>query len=332
MQTREEFLKARKRGIGGSDSAAIVGVSPYTTPLQLYLEKTGQWQKQTTDAQEKIFERGNILEPFLRNLFQKDFGFEVEETSQKVHKTHDYIIANVDGLIREDNAIIEFKTRSNFSKYSFGNELTDEIPNHYLLQCHHYLLVHENCNKVYLAVLDCNQEVLNLLTELVKTFGANCKELQALDIKLKLYIVHKDENHKKLAQLLYEKYDIFWNQHVLPQIPPAYSSFEDVKILFPTSSDNEVVADEKIENEIKEIKESEQIIKEIEKKIEEKKSLVCSFLQNASKLISSDGKKIATWSQSNRKTFDISELKKNHTDLDLEKYYKITSSKTFRIY
>ncbi len=42
MNTRDEFLAARRRGVGGSDMAVILGISPFSTRLELYLEKRGE--------------------------------------------------------------------------------------------------------------------------------------------------------------------------------------------------------------------------------------------------------------------------------------------------
>ena len=69
---REEWLKARGHTIGGSDASAIVGMNPYKTNEQLWLEKTGQIIPE--DISEKPYVKyGTNAEPLLRELFKLDF-------------------------------------------------------------------------------------------------------------------------------------------------------------------------------------------------------------------------------------------------------------------
>ena len=73
--TRKEWLDFRKVGIGGSDVAVICGISKYKSPLQLWMEKTGQVDSE--EAGEAAY-WGTVLEPIVRNEFTNRTGFKVD--------------------------------------------------------------------------------------------------------------------------------------------------------------------------------------------------------------------------------------------------------------
>ena len=72
VNNRKEWLKARQKGIGGSDAASVLGISPWKTNVQLWEEKTGI--KEPEDISEKEVVRfGKESEAAIRQLFQLDF-------------------------------------------------------------------------------------------------------------------------------------------------------------------------------------------------------------------------------------------------------------------
>ena len=101
FSTREELVKARKNGIGGSDVSAIVGMNPYKSNVDLWLEKTGR--RTPEDISEKPYVKyGNQAEHHLRELFKLDFpeysvGY-VENNSFKNSK-YPWALASLDGWI-----------------------------------------------------------------------------------------------------------------------------------------------------------------------------------------------------------------------------------------
>lgn len=332
MINREQFLQDRKRGLGGSDAAAVCGLSPYATPVELYLDKIGQLQKKTTPQQEEIFERGHILEPFLAMLFQANYGFKMQQAGQATHKDYSYIVGHVDGLVPEDKAIVEFKTHSTFSNNQWGEELTDNIPKHYLLQAHHYLLIHDTCEKVYVPMLSGTNDMLKLLTSLVKKFGADINVFSDVELSLKLYVVQKNELHAKLSKLMLEKYAEFWNSCVLARKPPNWTKCEDIKLLFPEAKNSEVVADEEAIRAVENIKQKKAVIEALEADIEKDKAVVCDRLKDGSKLVNAEGKSLVGWFNTSRKSFDVEALKKEYGEAMVGQFYKTTNSRTFKVY
>ena len=71
FDSMEEWLVNRK-GIGGSDASAILGLNPYKTNQELWMEKKGQMSP--VDISGKSYVKyGNDAEPLLRALFALDY-------------------------------------------------------------------------------------------------------------------------------------------------------------------------------------------------------------------------------------------------------------------
>jgi putative phage-type endonuclease len=141
----EGWLKARSRGIGGSDVGPICGVSPFTSARQIYLNKTGQFQdalKPGEAAQERMH-FGHMLEPIVADEFVARTGKKViEANATLVHNQYDWALANVDRLIVDDNGVpygvLECKTSSEYmnDEWSEGDILMT-----YIYQLNWYLWV-----------------------------------------------------------------------------------------------------------------------------------------------------------------------------------------------
>lgn len=68
--THEDWLAERRKGIGGSDIATILGLNKWKSPLQLFLEKTGKVQAEDLSDKEVIY-WGNVLEDVVAKEFEK---------------------------------------------------------------------------------------------------------------------------------------------------------------------------------------------------------------------------------------------------------------------
>ena len=91
----EDWLEYRKQGIGGSDAAVACGISRYKSPVELWLEKTGQLPNQ--EAGEAAY-WGTQLEPLVRAEFTRRTGIEVTHTKQLLQSAeHPFMLANLDG-------------------------------------------------------------------------------------------------------------------------------------------------------------------------------------------------------------------------------------------
>lgn len=144
---REEWLKYRRTGIGGSDAATVCGLNPYSSLIELWADKTGRLpEKEDNEA----MRTGRDLESYVAERFCEAAGKKVRRRNAIFqHDKYDYITANIDREIIGENAGLECKTTSAYAKSDFEN---GEIPQYYYCQCMHYMNV-MGFEKMYLAVL-----------------------------------------------------------------------------------------------------------------------------------------------------------------------------------
>lgn len=141
----EGWLKARTRGIGGSDVGAICGVSPFTSARQIYLNKTGQFQEalKPNDAAKERMHFGHMLEPIVADEYSQRTGNKVIAVNATlVHKDHPWALANVDRLIVDDDGrpigVLECKTTSEYMNEEWES---GEILMSYIYQLNWYLWI-----------------------------------------------------------------------------------------------------------------------------------------------------------------------------------------------
>jgi putative phage-type endonuclease len=157
---REEWLAVRKNGIGGSDAAAAVGLSPYMSQLELWLIKTGRDthlpRPDPDDTAEPVY-WGTLLEPIVAAAYTKQTGNRVRRINAVLqHPTVPFMLANLDREIVgvSDVQILECKTAG-----EFGARLwLDGVPEYVQLQVQHQLAV-TGKRAADVAVLLCGQQL-----------------------------------------------------------------------------------------------------------------------------------------------------------------------------
>lgn len=102
----EEWLEARRQGIGGSDAPVLLGVNHYSSPYRLWLDKTG---RADDEPPTEAMLRGTYLEPWVRERFAADTGMEVARVGLAQHNDVPCLQATLDGAT-DDGGIVEIKT------------------------------------------------------------------------------------------------------------------------------------------------------------------------------------------------------------------------------
>lgn len=154
----ETWLECRKKGIGGSDAAAVIGISPYKTARDVYFEKLGRQPNQEDEAGWVAKEVGKRLEDLVAAIFAKKTGFRVwQEKVMFRHPLFPFMLADIDYFFETPNGtvgVLECKTGNIHTKEKWDN---DAVPYHYEVQCRHYMAV-KNYNLSYCACLFGNSE------------------------------------------------------------------------------------------------------------------------------------------------------------------------------
>lgn len=127
--SREEWLKLRRTGIGGSDASVILGVNPYRSVRKLWLDKTGQGLTETAEEKECAY-WGHRLEDIVRTEFAERSGFKVETVPYLLrHDQYHFMQANLDGMVNDPvygNCVFEAKTVSAYKAEKWHNGIPRE--------------------------------------------------------------------------------------------------------------------------------------------------------------------------------------------------------------
>lgn len=133
-----DFDERRRTGIGGSDAAAAIGISPWKTPFSLWLQKVGE-EAETLHETEPM-RWGTLLEPIIAAEYARRTGRVLERNTEMLrHPNFGWMIAHLDATVIGENRIVEVKTARD-GRY-WGPPGTDEVPMTYLMQAHHYLVI-----------------------------------------------------------------------------------------------------------------------------------------------------------------------------------------------
>ncbi len=294
---REQWLELRKKGIGGSDAAAIVGLNRWRSAFDVYADKLGL-KPEIPDNE--AMRQGRDLEQYVSERFMEATGKKVRRRNAMLqHPEHTFMTANVDRWVVGENAGLECKTTSVLNKYKFSK---GEFPPNYYVQCMHYMAV-TGADRWYLAVL-----VLN------KAFH--------------VFVIERDEAE---IQALIEAEKSFWYDHVQRQIPPApdgsEATSELIKQLFPEARERAEVALFGYEDKIQQYLTLDAQVKELEQERDKIKQELQLALAD-SEIGRAQGY-IVEWKNQTRQTLDTQRLKKEQTEI-YEKYLK--PAQTVRIF
>lgn len=284
----------RTKYIGGSDIAAVCGLSKYRTPYQVWLEKIGRGEEVQDN---KYMYWGRKLESTVISEFEEKTGLQVSKKQDFVVNSRcQFLASTIDGFVESENAVVEAKTSSRGD--GFGEDGTDEMPREYIFQCAH------NCNnkgadKVYMPVL----------------IGGN---------DFRTYIYKRNET---LQNKIQDKAIAFWEKHVIPQIPPEVTTLDDVKNLYSLAiPDKTIVAENDIESLYYEILQMERNKAAIEENVDRLKVKILDYMKDSELLLSNDGTKLCSAKNVEMQTFDSKKFKEKSPDL----YHQFLRMKTYR--
>ena len=297
---RNEFL-------GGSDIAAVMGMSRWKTPLKLWAEKTGKLPLPDLSDVEAV-ELGTDLEEFVAKKFTQKTGKAVRRSPKYYqHPDYPYMVAHVDRLVTGTDELLECKTASFFKKDEWEN---DDIPQEYILQVMWYLGI--TGRKIgHIAVL----------------IGGQSFKYKQIEFDSELF------------ETMVEAAKEFW-QHVKDDTPPAVMPDDDETLKDLYSEHTEVMIELYPENE-----ETTQAVQTFEDKVaylQEVKGHIKNLqdeqkeIETAIKDIIKDNlgiktpKYVVSWKSQCKTNFDTKLFKELHSDL-YEEFSSTTSYRVMRI-
>ena len=286
--TREEWLKYRTKGIGGSDVSIIAGINPFKSVYQLWLEKTGQVEPEEEGSEYTHF--GTLLEPIVRKEFMERTGIKVRQKHMLLQsEEHPFMFADLDGVINEDGqlCIFEAKTASAYKQEVWE----EEVPAPYILQIQHYMAV-TGAKKTYIAAL----------------VGGN---------HFFYHVVERDE--EMIAKIIVmEKY--FWQHHVMGGVEPVPDGSEATTRYFNERFRNSNGETIELPDEVLQVCEEydnlTRQIRELETAKNAAANQLKSYLGEAEAGTVGDRK--ITWKSVSKNSVDTKRLKSEHPDIYMD--------------
>ncbi len=312
----------RSKWLGGTDAAAVMGLSPWATPVELWQQKTGRVEKPEPDAaQLKRWARGHKLEPFIREMAidkLQALGLEVEmvATNQRyVDPEYDFLSCEIDfelkltGYVTIGDRQVLFdgehinadaKSVTGFARKKWGDVDTEDVPIEYAAQFMHGIMV---TGRSYCLV-------------------AALRSFDDVDI---FWTVRDDETIAAMRPKLVS----FWVDHVLADVPPDPMVFDDIKALFPLDDGSPVEASIEMAALVTRLTEVKKQIKSLEIEEEVLKFEVANAISPHA-ILQFGGKPIATWKAQNDTRLDQGLLKVEQPQL-FEKYQRTKTIRVLRL-
>ena len=202
----KDWLEYRRRGIGGSDAATILGISPFTTARDLYYDKLKIVPFDDSESNWVAKKMGHLLEDLVAEIFHVKTGYRIYQIKKMFyHPVHTFMLADIDYFVELPGgrtAILEIKTTNYNAKDHWWSEDGQEIvPLNYEAQGRHYMAV-MNIDEVFYCCL----------------YGNNEDEV---------IIRHIDRDRDYEAELIALEQD-FWENHILTGMPPPYTEDGDL--------------------------------------------------------------------------------------------------------
>lgn len=302
MTLTAQNLEERRAGLGGSDALAYCGKDPRLTPLELYLQKTGEDpHPRDEDVDEPRKRWGQRLEPVVRDWLAEELGRKIFTTTRTYRSTeYPFMVGHLDGMVQNPMEGVEIKTADKFQQAEFGEVESDQVPIRYVLQTMHYMIV-TRLRRFHLGAL----------------VGGN---------DARHYVIDYDD---ELANMLIERARAFWH-HVETKTPPDPVTLADTALRWPQSHGRVVIANDSIVKAIDELKEqrgNEQTWKALADNTE---VMLKAYMGDAGGLSDAHHNLLATWRTQSANRFNISEFTASYPDLAAQ-FRKISEYRVFRL-
>ena len=255
-------IKERNKAIGASEVAAVLGLSKWETPLNVFDRKTNP-ESNTFQGNDATW-FGTQLEPIVAHRFHLETGYTLTEHEEAYKKGH--LVAHIDRYIVELGIPLECKTQNAFAG------LWEEVPDMYRVQTEAQMYC-MGVNECYVAVIIGGQS----------------------------YQHFHVTGDPELQQAIGQRVDSFWENHVLANIPPPPISYEDACRLYPMNRTDAKIATEPAINALKRLQQVNTQLKAFNAEKEALKLEICNSIEDAEGLMNQNGDLLCTWKLTNPK-------------------------------
>lgn len=268
--SREEWLAERMKGIGGSDAGAVLGVNPWRTAVDVWLEKTGRkagfegnaatyWGSKLEDlvAQEYADQKAVKVR---RHNYLTRVGFLLGDVDRLVWDGITFPAVN--GIVRADR-ILEAKTAKSVAVWG------GEVPAYVIAQVMHYMALFPSVEVVDVACL--------FLAE---------RDFQVFPV----------ERDADVIAAMVEQLTEWWQKHVVEGVPPEPANEADCRALWARHRPGvTVTATSEVEQAVATLAEVKAAIADLESRESAARAEVLKAIGDAEVLVDALGRPLATW-------------------------------------
>lgn len=268
-QTREEWLAERRTGIGGSDAAAVMGLSPWRTPVSVWLDKTGRAAPQPETEAMRI---GTELEDYVARSYMRETGRKVTRFNHMIHDG--CFLGNFDRLVVPEGQKIashhlEVRTDTLLECKTASREWEDGVPLHYAVQV-----------QWYLGLVPCLR------------FG----DVAVLNLNHKHFEIFRLERDQEVIDHIRAYISEWWDKHIVHGEVPKPENEADCKLLWSRSNKGKTV-ESSMEiratlNEYAKVKAQMDALKETSDTL---RNAIMAYMGDGEVLLSPEGKPLVTW-------------------------------------
>lgn len=274
-----ERLAARKKGLGGSDIAAVFGLSPWRTAVDLWLDKTGQTEDAPADdpSRNLALYIGSALEGLAADLYADRHGVTIFQPHLPI--VNGIMQADIDRIVVPTGKQVIDVVRGGGIHAETGLECKtssqrkwEEVPDYYQVQAQWYMGL--------------------------------CPELQRFDFPViflglgKEYEDYRVTRDKDAIAALQDGAREWWQKHIVEGVKPEPTNEADCRKLWRVSTDRRAIATPKAASAIESLRAIAAQTKDLEAEEERLRSIVMTAMGDADTLLGADGKKLCTWKSS----------------------------------
>ena len=292
----EEWLLRRMGSIGGSDASAIIGLNPYMSAYTLWAMKRG---KIPPPAENEAMRLGHDLEEYVAKRFTEKTGKRVRRRNAIIYNNdYPFAHANIDRQVIGEDAGLECKTTSVLNLRRFKN---GEYPATYYVQCQHYMMV-TGLKKFYLAVLILGKDFL-------------------------VFEIERDED--EIAALAAAEHT-FWTHVETDTAPPTdgtQSTADTLDAIYPGGGERVDLTP--CLDAIYEAERARIDKEQADARLKAAQAIIKQYMGDAE--YGSVDDTAVSWKTQSRRTFDAKAFAAAHPEIDLDPFYRESTSRIFKI-
>lgn len=276
---RDAWLKERMSGIGGSEAAAVMGLSPFATPVTIWLEKTGRAApKEETEA----MRIGTELEDYVARSYSRETGRKVTRYNHMIHDG--CLLGNFDRLVVPDGAKMashkqEVRTDTILECKTASREWEDGVPINYQMQVQHYM-----------GLVPC----------------LRFADVAVLHLGHKHFEIYRVERDQAVIDHIRSYLIEWWNRHVVNGEMPKPTNEADCKLLWARSNPGkQVESTDAIMETTRQYAAAKAELDVMKKTVEALRNDIECHMQDGEVLVDGFGKPLVTWKSPAKETVSV---------------------------